>query len=240
MAKKQHCIIIDTESTIDNKVADFAAVIVDRKGNILNKCAVLVRGIYDNRNISPLFHNENIGELWKARNLDKRYSHYDRMLESGTRMLASINAINRWLDTAAKEYSPLYLTAYNLPYDVNLCQKTAIDLTMFPYRFCLWSAAFNKWAKSRKYRKFIVDNHGFNSPTELGNMSYKTNAEIMARFVLENNELPDEPHTALEDIIGYELPILTKLLKTEKFSSLLELEPYNWRKLQVRDNFKPK
>jgi hypothetical protein len=72
-------------------------------------------------------------------------------------------------------------------------------------------------------------------------MSYKTNAEIMTRFVLGQPELENEPHTALEDAIGYELPILQKLLRHSSKKELLSLsEGYNWRNYQVRDHFKPR
>ena len=71
-------------------------------------------------------------------------------------------------------------------------------------------------------------------------MSYKTNAEIMARFVMDNPLLEDEPHTALEDVLYYEIPILTKLVNTTKKAEWLEPKPFNWRKFQVKDHFKAK
>ena len=153
-------------------------------------------------------------------------------------MIASVGAINRWLDKVKATYSP-YLTAYNLAFDQDKCGNTGIDLAQFEEnkRFCLWHAAFNKWAGTKAYKNFALSVHAFNPPTDLGNMSYKTNAEVMARFVLGNPQLPDEPHTALEDAKFYELPILLRLLATTKKRAWLNPEPFNWRKVQVRDHF---
>lgn len=239
MAKKQYCLIVDCETTQDNLVADFAAVIADRKGNIHAQCAVLTNEIYTDSKNHPLFFTSDTTGIWSKLGQDSRYKQYARMLESGSRMIASIGAINRWLDKAKAGYDP-YLTAYNLPFDLDKCEKTGIDLTPFHRRFCLWAAAYTKWGKSKKFKEFILSAHAFNTPTELGNMTYKTNAEIMARFVLNNNTLPDEPHTALEDIIGYELPIFTKLARTEKMVDLCNSVAYDWRQVQVKDHFKAK
>ena len=46
MSKKQYFLIVDTETTQNNLVADFGAVIVDRKGKIITQCAVMVDGIF--------------------------------------------------------------------------------------------------------------------------------------------------------------------------------------------------
>ena len=130
-----------------------------------------------------------------------------------------------------------YLTAYNLPFDLNKCANTEIDLSLFSKSFCLWSAAYDKWAHTRNYRLFILENHYFNKPTNLKNMTYQTNAEVMARFCT-GVMLDDEPHTALEDVIFYEMPILLKLVNNTKKSKWLNPQPYNWRECQVKDNFK--
>ena len=237
--RKYYFLTVDTETTMSDMTADFSAVVSDRKGNIVTQCAVLVRGIFDDRENHTLFHNENIGDLWKADKLDSRYEAYQLMVDSGSRMLASIGAINNWLMMAKCQYDPI-LTAYNLPFDVNKCQNTGINLTPFHRRFCLWSASVTAFAETKKYRRFILENHLFKAVTKYGNMTYPTNAETMARFILGNNQLPDEPHTALEDIIGYEKPILDRLLKAKTVKWLLnEVRPYNWRNFQVKDWFKP-
>ena len=231
MAKKQFFIIIDTETTIDNTVADFGAVIVDRKGEIFNECSILVKGEFDSK---ELFYDVNSkDEIWTKRGLEKRLKNYTNMLNAGQRMIASVNAINRWLDKAMVKYNP-ELTAYNLPFDLDKCQNTGIDLSMFTSRFCLWQMAIGHFAKTKDFRKFVLANHLFNSATQLGNMTYKTNAEVMASFV-SGQMLPPEPHTALEDIKFYELPILKAIIKKDKWRE--KATPYNWRSFQVKDNF---
>jgi len=238
MNKKDYYLIVDTETTITDKVADFGAIIVDRKGNIENQCAVLVAGIYG---VDPLFYltDEKPGNIWSRQGKDRRFDAYQKMVAEGSRMIASVAAINRWLERVRGKYDPI-LTAYNLAFDIDKCQKTEIDLSIFSQRFCLWHTAAARWGHTKKYRQFILDVHGFNPPTALGNMSYKTNAEIMTRFLLDEPTLEDEPHTALEDAIGYELPILKRLLHNASKKQLLEWDAgYNWRNYQVREHFTP-
>ena len=238
MAKKDYFLLVDTETTVTDKVADFAAIVCDRKGNILTQCAVLIRDIFTDANQHPLFVDPNVpfDSIWSRNGQGKRYSAYQAMLESGSRMVASVSAVNRWLDRAAIVYNPI-LTAYNLPFDVSKCNNTGIDLNMFSSRFCLWAAAYSRWAQSRKFKNFVLSVHGFNTPTALGNMTYKTNAEIMARFLLGQPDMPDEPHTALEDIIGYELPILTAVVRGQKRDKWINPVSYNWRDCQVKNHF---
>ena len=237
--RKHYFLVVDTETTMTEKVADFAATVSDRKGNIVNQCAVLVRGIYDAPLEHPLFYNEGCGELWNRASLESRYATYENMLNTGSRMLATVSAVNNWLMLALAHYQPI-LTAYNLPFDVSKCRNTGINLEPFSDRFCLWSASVTVYAGTKRYKQFILDNHLFKPVTKLGNMSYPTGAEPMTRFILGNVEIPDEPHTALEDILGYEKPILDKLLKKKSVKWLLsEPTAYNWRSFQVKDHFKP-
>lgn len=236
MAKKDYYLIVDTETTMTEKVADFGAVVVDKHGEIQAQCSVLVRGVFG---IDPLFYiaGENENTLWSKQGKDRRFTAYNEMVENGSRMIASVAAINRWLERVAGKFDPI-LTAYNLPFDVDKCNKTGIDLNMFTKRFCLWRAAFNKWALSKRYRNFVLSVHAFNAPTKLGNMSFKTNAEVMTRFITNQPDLPDEPHTAIEDVIGYELPILIQLVRTTKKRDFMNPElAFDWKKVQVKNHF---
>jgi len=239
MGKKFTYLTIDTETTNDDKVADFAAVISDRKGRVLSQCAILVNGIFTDMQNHPLFcmGDDSTENIWARANLPERYEKYNRMVSEGTRMIASVSAINRWLDKAKAQYNPI-LTAYNLKFDVGKCANTGIDLTMFDKSFCLWYASYTKWGHSKSFLEFALENHCFNAPTKYGNMTVQTNAEIMARFVLGNSDLEDEPHTALEDIMFYELPILNKLVTTTKLETYLNPSPYNWRAMQAKNLFK--
>ena len=241
MAKKQYFLIVDTETTQDSLVADFGAVIVDRHGRIYNQCAVLINGVFNKPRKHPLFFDSSQPEsaLWSKAGKDRRYAKYHKMIEKGSRMVAAVTAVNRWLERARGEYDPI-LTAYNLPFDSGKCLNTEIDLSIFSQSFCLWAAAYSKWAHTAKYKNFVLQVHGFNSPTDLGNMTYQTNAEIMTRFITNNPDLEDEPHTALEDVIYYELPIFKAFMRGKTVKQLKDIEPYNWRNVQVKDHFQAK
>lgn len=239
MAKRDYFLLVDTETTQTNNVADFGALVVDKKGRIYTECAILVRDIYNNREEHPLFFTKDADPLWGASTLPARYDRYNRMLDSGTRMLASVAAINVWLAKVKEKYNPI-LTAYNLSFDVNKCGNTGIDLAQFDKSFCLWYASFNRWAHGKEYRNFALSVHAFNKPTKLQNMSYKTNAETMARFVLGQPTLEDEPHTAYEDAKLYELPILLKLVNSTKKQTYMNPKPFDWNKVQVKDWFTAK
>lgn len=232
MAKKQWFAIIDTETTMENTVADLGIIICDRQGNIAKSLAILVNGHYGT---FELFHDKAANDIWGYAGLRKREQAYINMLDSGSRMLASVNAINKWINQAIGAYNPT-LTAYNLAFDLDKCEKTGIDLTGFANKFCLWQAAVGNICNTKKYREFVLQNHGFNKPTEFGNMTMKTNAEMVCGFV--NGEFKTEPHTAIEDARDFELPILVEILKKKKWQD--KITPYNWRDYQVKDLFTAK
>lgn len=229
MAKKQYFAILDTETTMENTVADFAIIICDREGKIYNQCAVLVAEHYGN---FELFHDKNANDIWGYGGLEKRKANYVKMLGKGTRMLASVNAANKWIQQAIGKYNPA-LTAYNLAFDLDKCEKTGIDLTGFADKFCLWQAAIGNICNTKQFKQFVLENHGFNDRTDFGNMTIKTNAEIVAGFI--SGDFKDEPHTALEDARDFELPILREIVKKKKWRE--KITPYNWRDFQVKNHF---
>ena len=232
MAKKQFFAILDTETTMENTVADFAIIICDREGKIFNQCAVLVNGHYGTY---ELFHDKKANDIWGYDGLIRRQNNYIKMLDSGVRMLASVNAINKWVNQAIGKYNPI-LTAYNLAFDKDKCKNTEIDLSVFNSEFCLWQAAVGNICNTKQYRNFVLDNHAFNKPTEHGNMSFSTSAETVCGFI--KGEYIDEPHTALEDARDFELPILTEVIKKSKWRE--KITPYNWREFQVKNHFTAK
>jgi hypothetical protein len=231
MAKKAWYLLVDTETTLSGRVVDFGAIIVDRNGEIHKRIAVLIKGIFG---VEELFFDVNSkDEIWTKRGLEKRNQNYVEHLNNGTRMLASVSAINKWLMQAMITYSPS-VTAFNLAFDKDKCQKTGIDLSIFTDQFCLWHAAIGHFGSTKAFRAFVLDNHCINPPTELRNCTYQTNAEVMASF-LSGGMLPPEPHTSIEDCIDYELPILRAILKRKKWRE--KIKPYNWRDYQLRHGF---
>lgn len=235
MARKKYFLTIDTETTQTDKVADFGAIVSDKQGRIVKECGVLVANFYTDRDKHPLFHMGDF--LGGAANLPSRYAEYDAMLQDGRRMLAGVAAVNRWLARVNAQYSPV-LTAYNLAFDRSKMRASGIDCDQFGQSFCLWHAAAEKWAKTRAYRQFILDNHFIGNRTQSGHMGYQTKADGMAKFLL-GADLPDEPHTALEDARDYEVPILTKLVNSTSPKQYMNPTPYSWRDYALRDAFRP-
>jgi len=232
MAKKQFFAILDTETTIADTVADFAIIIVDRNGLVHNQCAVMVKNHY---NDLELFHDKNANDIWGYAGLEKRKTNYANMLDSGLRMVASVSAINKWINQAIGKYNP-DLTAYNLAFDKAKCENTGIDLSGFNSSFCLWQAAVGNICNKKQYREFALQNHAFNKVTNNGNMTFQTNAEIVCGFI--NGEFVKEPHTALEDARDFELPILQAILKKRNWRD--NIKSYNWRDFQTKDWFTAK
>ena len=231
MAKKQFFAILDTETTCNDTVADFAIVMCDRNGRIYNKCAVLVRNHFD---AMDLFYDKTKAnsEMWSREYASKKQTQYFAMLDSGSRQLASVAAINGWIQKAIGKYNPT-LTAYNLAFDKQKCHNTGIDLSGFAESFCLWQAAIGNICK-KQYRQFALDNHLFNAPTKHGNMSIKSTAESVFAFL--NGEFIAEPHTALEDAQDFELPILVNILKRRNWRD--NIIAHDWKKFQVKDFYK--
>ena len=234
---KNYFLTIDTETTMDNLVVDFGATITDSKGKIVNQTAILVHGVFLNDKHPLFFDPKNPTGIWAKNSRTKRENIYKNEILAGTRMVASVSAINRWLVQARLTYNPI-LTAFNLKFDLGKMHNTGIDVTHFSRKFCLMHAAQTRWSQTKSFKTFIVENHFFNPPTKNGHMSYRNDAETYARFVLNNPNLAAEPHRALEDILGYELPVLNKLLKSRSVKWLLTIpKAQSWRKHQVKNHF---
>lgn len=232
MGKKQFFMVVDTETTNDNQVFDFGAVIVDRNGQIFNQISIIVR-----ENIGKdLFSDPTGNSIWSKAYAAQKKNNYMDMLDKGNRHMASVTGINRWLERAAGKYNPT-LTAYNIGFDSTKCANTGIDLTMFQNRFCLWHTAANMFATKKAYKQFCLENLYFGDKTEKGNMTIKTNAEIMAHFI--TGRYNEEPHTAIEDAIYFELPILQAVLKNRNWKDFTGT-PYNWRDYQVKEHYQAK
>lgn len=229
MAKKQYFAILDSETTREDTVADLGIVICDRNGVIVNQMAVLVKDQFDTK---ELFYNPNDTGFWGKVAAENRKVMYTEMLNNGTRQLASVAAVNRWIAKAIGQYDPI-LTAYNLAFDRDKCAKTGIDLTGFKDSFCLWAAAVGNICNKKAFKQFALENHAFNNVTEHGNMTFQTNAEIVAGFL--SGEYTKEPHTAIEDAIYFELPILKNIVKKKGWKE--KIKAYNWKEFQVKDHF---
>ena len=229
MAKKNFWLIVDTETTADDQVYDFGAVVVDSKGIIQTSCAIIVA---ENMG-KELFFDPTAKGLWSRQYAKDKKAKYADMLTAGTRSLASANAVNRWLEKVNAKFSTM-TTAYNIAFDRSKCANTNIDLSIFANQFCLWHLAVEIFANTKAYKNFVMQNHYFGNRTEYGNMTYKTNAEVMCHFLTGQDV--SEPHTALEDAQFFELPVLLACLKKKDWKKKIGVA-YNWRNFQLKNNF---
>ena len=214
---KHFYLIVDSETTRKNTVADFGAVIVSKQGEIVERFGSLVLGHFGKM---PLFSDPSAedSELWSEQSAKRREKDYYSMLDTGERSIASPALINQWLVRVNAQYSPV-LTAYNLAFDLGKCRNTRISLGIFAQSFCLMKAAKRQIGQLAEYHNFCFENDFLTAKLRRPSMT----ANVMAKFVLGNEELEEEPHTALEDAQFYEAPILTKILESVTRKQLLEL-----------------
>tara|TARA_R110000851_G_scaffold70014_1_gene156410 strand:+ start:1229 stop:1879 length:651 start_codon:yes stop_codon:yes gene_type:complete len=213
---KHFYLIVDTETTTKQTVADFGAVIVTKQGEIVERFGAMVLGHFGKL---PLFSDPSAedSELWSEQSAKRREKDYYSMLDTGERSIASPALINQWLVRVNAQYSPV-VTAYNLAFDLGKCRNTRISLGIFAQSFCLMKAAKKQLGTLAEYHAFCNE-HGFLT-AKLRRPSMT--ADTMAKFIL-GLDLEDEPHSALEDAQFYEAPILTKILESVTRKQILEL-----------------
>jgi hypothetical protein len=241
MAKPQYFVTIDTETTQSNMVADIGIVVSNRAGKILHETGILIGDFFSDKENHPLFHvYGDKNDVFSKASLPARYAAYEAMLQDGRRVLASVGAVNRFLSKVKAKYNPI-MTAYNIAFDLDKMNKSGIVADeLFPDRFCLWHAATAKWANTRAFKEFALENHFFgNRTSKTGHMGIKTNADVMAKYLLGAG-LADEPHTALEDAKYYEVPILTALVKNTPKQVYMNPPPYNYRDFAVKNHYRVK
>ena len=213
---KHFYLIVDTETTTKQTVADFGAVIVDRQGQIIDQFGAMVLGHFGK---FDLFYDPSAPDsaFWSAQSGQRRSKNYDQMLETGERSISSVGLINQWLAATNARYNPV-LTAYNIVFDLGKCRNTRINLGIFNQKFCLMKAAKRDIGVLADYQQFCFDNGLLTAKLKRPQMT----ADSMAKYI-SGADLADEPHTALEDARDYEALILAYILKTKTRKQLMEL-----------------
>ena len=213
---KHFYLIVDTETTTKQTVADFGAVIVDRQGQIIDQFGAMVLGHFGK---FDLFYDPSAAdsEFWSWQSGKRRAKNYNEMLDSGERSIASVGLINQWLAATKARYNPV-LTAYNISFDLDKCRKTHINLGIFNQKFCLMKAAKRDIGVLADYQQFCYDKGLLTAKLKQPQMT----ADSMAKYI-SGADLADEPHTALEDARDYEAMILAYILKTKTRKQLMEL-----------------
>ena len=218
---KHFYLIVDTETTTKQTVADFGAVIVDRQGQIIDQFGAMVLGHFGK---FDLFYDPSAAdsEFWSWQSGKRRAKNYNEMLDSGERSIASVGLINQWLAATKARYNPV-LTAYNISFDLDKCRKTHINLGIFNQKFCLMKAAKRDIGVLADYQQFCYDNGLLTKGGKLKkNPKPQMTANSMAKYI-SGADLAEEPHTALEDARDYEAMILAHILKTKTRKQLMEL-----------------
>ena len=196
----QNILIVDTETTIDQTVADFGAVVADlTTGEIIDELGVLVYGQFDETELWFDWRADN-NSFWSKQNLRARRKQYRRRIEHGQRSIASAALVNVWLAKNLGKHDPVVM-AYNMPFDAPKCDNTGIQISMFKKSLCLLKAA-RRFLPT--YAPFVDYCNNSGTLTNTGKPSMS--ADNVARFIL-GDSLDPEPHTALEDARDYELPI---------------------------------
>ena len=217
---RHYYLIVDTETTKKQTVADFGAVIVTKQGEIVEQFGAMVLGHFGKL---PLFSDPNADAdaFWSEQSAYRRAKNYDAMLESGERSISSPALINQWLAGIKARYNPT-LTAYNLAFDLGKCRNTRINLGIFGSRFCLMKSAKRKIGVLACYQDFCKARGLLTAKLRKPSMT----ADAMAKYIADteySGSLADEPHTALEDARDYEAMILAYILRDTTRKQLLEL-----------------
>ena len=213
---RHHYLLVDTETTIRQTVADFGAVVMTKQGKIVEQFGALINGHFGTL---PLFSNPTAKpeDFWSTQMAHRRHKHYDALLDQGQRSICSPTLVNLWLARILGQYNPV-VTAYNLSFDLGKCANTGIDLGIFSQRFCSMKVAKKVIGIRADYQQFCFDQNLLTAKKRKPQMT----ADAMAKFVV-GEDLPNEPHTALEDARDYEAPILASILKKVSRTNLLEL-----------------
>ena len=214
--KRHYYLIVDTETTQKQTVADFGAVVMTKQGEIVEQFGAVIGGHFGT---IPLFSNPSAKpeDFWSTQMAHRRRKHYDDLLELGQRSICSATLVNLWLARILGQYDPI-VTAYNLAFDLGKCANTGIDLGIFAERFCTMKVAKKVIGIRADYQEFCYAQNLLTAKKQRPQMT----ADAMAKFII-GESLADEPHTALEDARDYEAPILAALLKTNTRKMILEL-----------------
>ena len=210
MANKEILLIVDTETTIIQTVADFGAVVVDLStATILEQTGVL---LWDEFTSKELWYDKSVDdhEYWSRKNSKIRKKDYEGYIVAGWRTIGAQAWVNGWLIRMQEKYDPI-VTAYNMGFDFAKCRNTKIDLGIFSERRCLWrEGAKIAYPNDADYVDFC---HARGYLTKAGAIS--TKADHVAHFLLQGNHdvYEKEPHTALEDARDYEFPVAMDLYK---------------------------
>jgi hypothetical protein len=208
----KYFLLLDCESTqpceANNRqshVFDFAYLLI-RKSDF----AIIEQGAYILRDFcnEPLFYSSSDKNgIWSKKALPDRTEKYRQMLRTGQRELITVPQLNAVLMMINCNYSPV-LMAYNLSFDYSLGLNSGLVLRFFKEKQCLMKMAIQIYLKRRGYWVFCLRNNLLSEKNFL-----RFSAQAIGGYLgIQGNE----PHTALEDLLEWEYPILCNVLRQHK------------------------
>lgn len=227
MAKKKYIMVLDTETAngliVNNKldlscslVYDIGFTVIDKKGNIQCQCSMAIGDILC-----------GMPDVMKTAYYAKKLPKYWEDIHGGKRELVSfLHARDIVLKTMEK-YNITTVSAHNAKFDVNALNNTLRYITkskkryFFPYKTEIWDTykgALNTICKQKGYILFCEKN-GY--MTNHKTPRVRATAEILYRYISENNEFIEE-HQGIDDTI-IEAQILTQILKQHKKKEFIVL-----------------
>lgn len=185
---KKYYMVLDTETVADARVPyDVAWILVDRKGNILERFNGLA---------AEIMTNPTLRYLVKRDSFSKRKAGF--YLENPPAPIVSFQFIMDYTRAVIKEYQAV-VVAYNAGFDVKVLNdyaKILIGEQFFSEDtevWDLWNMALNTICDSSNYVRWCID-AGF--ITEKGNIS--CSAEAVYSYLFADADFKEE-HTALAD-----------------------------------------
>lgn len=189
-------LLIDTETAngLDEPlVYDYGGIVVNNKGEILEKFSFVISDIFYYRR-----------DLMLTCYYSNKILNYENDLFNGKRRTATFAQIYNYTNYLLKKYNIKSVLAYNMRFDQRALNNTTQYITngnkkyFFPYELdkkCIMCMTQDTICKQKTYKKFCLNNGYI---TKTGKL--KSTAEIVYRYISFNNSFIEE-HTGLADVL---------------------------------------
>ena len=189
-------LLIDTETAngLDEPlVYDYGGIIVNSKGEILEKFSFVISDIFYYRR-----------DLMLTCYYSNKIPNYEKDLFNGKRRTATFAQIYNYTNYILQKYNIKSVLAYNMRFDQRALNNTIQYITndnkkyFFPYELdkkCIMCMAQDTICKQKTYKIFCLNNGYI---TKTGKL--KSTAEIVYRYISFNNSFIEE-HTGLADVL---------------------------------------
>lgn len=203
---QKHYMVLDTETCTDARVPyDVAWIVVDRRGNVVDRFNGLTGEVFNNPTMRYILRNDSFAKRKASFYLDHRPAYAQIMpfeqIMNHTRVAIS--------------YYNATMVAYNANFDKNVLNNYA--QVLFDHKFFedntpiwdLWTMALNIICDSKNYVQWCKN---CNFITDKGNL--KSSAESVYSYLTGNIDFEEE-HTALADC-EIEAQILQKVFQRKR------------------------